>query len=182
MPKYNKVGTKKISSVEPAKTAQAAAAAIEEIKQVMSLRQLPCLSAPEIGINQNIFVVSTGHQVLEFVNPSIISFDDEEVRVSFQSVWEYGDKGMAVGEPVKNKVPLRLVGREAIYCLRRSAEEQGNAVYNSFRRYQDIFSGKTPVSVWQKERFDPVKAGVKKVGRNDPCPCGSGRKYKKCCL
>ena len=26
----------------------------------------------------------------------------------------------------------------------------------------------------------PVKA--KKIGRNDPCPCGSGRKYKKCCL
>jgi len=22
----------------------------------------------------------------------------------------------------------------------------------------------------------------KKVGRNDPCPCGSGKKYKKCCL
>ncbi|MBQ3379960.1 MAG: preprotein translocase subunit SecA [Clostridia bacterium] len=26
----------------------------------------------------------------------------------------------------------------------------------------------------------PVKVGVK-VGRNDPCPCGSGKKYKKCC-
>lgn len=24
--------------------------------------------------------------------------------------------------------------------------------------------------------------GSKKVGRNDPCPCGSGKKYKKCCL
>ena len=23
---------------------------------------------------------------------------------------------------------------------------------------------------------------TEKVGRNDPCPCGSGRKYKKCCL
>ena len=22
----------------------------------------------------------------------------------------------------------------------------------------------------------------KKLGRNDPCPCGSGKKYKKCCL
>ncbi|CDR34047.1 Conserved hypothetical protein [Criblamydia sequanensis CRIB-18] len=22
----------------------------------------------------------------------------------------------------------------------------------------------------------------KKVGRNDPCPCGSGKKYKQCCL
>jgi hypothetical protein len=21
-----------------------------------------------------------------------------------------------------------------------------------------------------------------KIGRNDPCPCGSGRKYKNCCL
>ena len=26
----------------------------------------------------------------------------------------------------------------------------------------------------------PMKA-EKKVGRNDPCPCGSGNKYKKCC-
>ncbi|MCJ7832897.1 MAG: SEC-C domain-containing protein, partial [Deltaproteobacteria bacterium] len=23
---------------------------------------------------------------------------------------------------------------------------------------------------------------IPRVGRNDPCPCGSGRKYKKCCL
>lgn len=21
-----------------------------------------------------------------------------------------------------------------------------------------------------------------KIGRNDPCPCGSGKKYKKCCM
>ena len=26
----------------------------------------------------------------------------------------------------------------------------------------------------------PVKKAVK-VGRNDPCPCGSGKKYKNCC-
>jgi len=28
---------------------------------------------------------------------------------------------------------------------------------------------------------NPVKRAAKKVGRNDPCPCGSGKKYKKCC-
>lgn len=27
-----------------------------------------------------------------------------------------------------------------------------------------------------------MKAGVIKIGRNDICPCGSGKKYKKCCL
>ncbi|MBU1163041.1 MAG: SEC-C domain-containing protein, partial [Proteobacteria bacterium] len=25
------------------------------------------------------------------------------------------------------------------------------------------------------------KMAEKKVGRNEPCPCGSGNKYKKCC-
>ena len=29
---------------------------------------------------------------------------------------------------------------------------------------------------------EPVRNPLRHVGRNDPCPCGSGRKYKKCCL
>jgi SEC-C motif domain protein len=28
----------------------------------------------------------------------------------------------------------------------------------------------------------PVRAAGPKVGRNDPCPCGSGKKHKHCCL
>jgi hypothetical protein len=32
-----------------------------------------------------------------------------------------------------------------------------------------------------KINFTGVK-GMSKIGRNDPCPCGSGRKYKRCCL
>ena len=27
----------------------------------------------------------------------------------------------------------------------------------------------------------PMRRAQPKVGRNDPCPCGSGKKYKKCC-
>ncbi|MHA6767698.1 UPF0149 family protein [Sphingobium ummariense] len=36
---------------------------------------------------------------------------------------------------------------------------------------------------WQLENDPNRPASVKrqKIGRNDPCPCGSGRKYKKCC-
>jgi preprotein translocase subunit SecA len=30
--------------------------------------------------------------------------------------------------------------------------------------------------------FHETGGGKKKVGRNDPCPCGSGKKYKRCCL
>jgi preprotein translocase subunit SecA len=31
-----------------------------------------------------------------------------------------------------------------------------------------------------EEKSQPVKRESKKIGRNDPCPCGSGKKYKKC--
>jgi preprotein translocase subunit SecA len=41
-------------------------------------------------------------------------------------------------------------------------------------RQQMTFSGAP------KEAPAPVKRTASKVGRNDPCPCGSGKKYKKC--
>ena len=33
----------------------------------------------------------------------------------------------------------------------------------------------------EPEKGTTIKREGKKVGRNDPCPCGSGKKYKKCC-
>jgi preprotein translocase subunit SecA len=32
-----------------------------------------------------------------------------------------------------------------------------------------------------QEKKAPVRRAAPKVGRNDPCPCGSGKKYKQCC-
>lgn len=50
-------------------------------------------------------------------------------------------------------------------------------------------NGHTPNEIfekYEKPHLMPLPAerftGNKKVGRNDPCPCGSGKKYKKCCL
>lgn len=34
---------------------------------------------------------------------------------------------------------------------------------------------------FQKQTTKPLLSGQPKVGRNDPCPCGSKKKYKKCC-
>lgn len=38
-----------------------------------------------------------------------------------------------------------------------------------------------PVETNQGEVNTPIVNKGKKIGRNDPCPCGSGKKYKKCC-
>ncbi len=42
----------------------------------------------------------------------------------------------------------------------------------------EIFREKVFLSEIQKDKLD----GKIKIGRNEPCPCGSGKKYKKCCI
>ena len=37
------------------------------------------------------------------------------------------------------------------------------------------------ISGGEESSKKPVQRAEEKVGRNDPCPCGSGKKYKKCC-
>jgi hypothetical protein len=41
-----------------------------------------------------------------------------------------------------------------------------------------------PILPAENKHYEEIPAGVKKkkIGRNEPCPCGSGKKYKKCCL
>ena len=41
--------------------------------------------------------------------------------------------------------------------------------------------GQTQIPEREKKK-EPVRREAPKVGRNDPCPCGSGKKYKNCCM
>jgi hypothetical protein len=37
--------------------------------------------------------------------------------------------------------------------------------------------------LWQhRQPLPPARTGKQKIGRNDPCPCGSGKKFKNCCM
>lgn len=49
------------------------------------------------------------------------------------------------------------------------------------RRMTDILNGKSSQSEAPKNEYAPQNPWANKhIGRNDPCPCGSGLKYKKC--
>ncbi len=45
---------------------------------------------------------------------------------------------------------------------------------------QPVFSAEGDEDEHEHEHDAPTEAAPTKVGRNDPCPCGSGKKYKKC--
>lgn len=77
--------------------------------------------------------------------------------------------------------PIQLLGTEegwrridAMSSADRARER--NAIPQSVRALYEYWLGRrTPQSA-------PDRRAAPKVGRNDPCPCGSGKKYKHCCL
>jgi preprotein translocase subunit SecA len=56
------------------------------------------------------------------------------------------------------------------------AESQKIDDYRQPKQQQLAFSGGG-----EPEQKKPAKRAAQKIGRNSPCPCGSGKKYKKCC-
>jgi preprotein translocase subunit SecA len=67
----------------------------------------------------------------------------------------------------------------------RQGEQQKRSDYSKYStRKDEVSSGggdydPTKQDTREKQKSEPVRV-EKKVGRNDPCPCGSGKKYKNC--
>ena len=92
----------------------------------------------------------------------IISTEQEESNWYFSGVEENSDgkSGWDKGN-MKQDQELRLL--EAV-CVQHEIDHlMGKTIHN------------------REVKLEPTKV-EKKVGRNDPCPCGSGKKHKKCCL
>lgn len=62
----------------------------------------------------------------------------------------------------------------------RLSQYVGGGVF--FEKYPHEKEKQLGKVVYQSEDFTPYVRSEKKVGRNDPCPCGSGKKYKHCCM
>jgi curved DNA-binding protein CbpA len=49
------------------------------------------------------------------------------------------------------------------------------------KNYRPVDTSGEEEDGWDSDPVEPVHRESPKIGRNDPCPCGSGKKYKKCC-
>lgn len=54
--------------------------------------------------------------------------------------------------------------------------------YNAAQLRGPALDGRKPRSTTPMQQAAPIHQEPRRVGRNEPCLCGSGRKYKKCCL
>lgn len=69
--------------------------------------------------------------------------------------------------------------RDGIVEFEATYIENGKTVVHHERSYFVKKNGN-----WYYQKWLPLQKTIvkeEKIGRNDPCPCGSGKKYKKCC-
>ncbi len=51
----------------------------------------------------------------------------------------------------------------------------------SLKEWEDVLTKEKMLEIVKNFKRSKIVHVEKKPGRNDPCPCGSGKKYKKCC-
>jgi SWIM/SEC-C metal-binding protein len=74
----------------------------------------------------------------------------------------------------KNPIIVRVKTEERGRYVADLCEQHGWQYIIGFENNEDI-------SDLEKALNPPLPAQSVKFGRNDPCPCGSGQKFKKCC-
>ena len=80
-------------------------------------------------------------------------------------------------------VRVQISTEEEAHASRQMRSIQGNAQHNSMGSFSGAGQGMGPTALSSRSRPEnaQVVRTVPKVGRNEPCPCGSGKKYKYCC-
>ncbi len=131
------------------------------------------------------------------VYEKLLANPDEEVTGTVQGLADkYGLSIMdmtgfldGINDSLKEPNPIETMDGDTFVSLAFDKEKlyknmvnaKADWLYN-LPMWEDIYdSEKRKQLYWEQKRSGTVVVG-KKIGRNDPCPCGSGRKYKHCCM
>jgi preprotein translocase subunit SecA len=120
--------------------------------------------------------------LVEYKKESYTLFTDMKKRIEEEMV-----RYLFWLRPVANEEALRPAPRRAAPMITNNPGAEANPAFGGIARQ----SAAAPASAATSARPTPARSGgddvIKtirreepKVGRNDPCPCGSGKKYKKC--
>lgn len=135
-------------------------------------------------------------QIEKEIYEKLLSNPDEEVRGTVKELAErYGqdvmtmvgfldgiDESLVVPNPIdtmdEDTVVNLVFDKEKLY--KNMVAARADWLYE-LPQWKEIFSESELKKLYKEQKeFTTIRKG-KKIGRNDPCPCGSGKKYKKCC-
>lgn len=126
----------------------------------------------------------------------LLSNPDEEVRGTVKELAEkYGQHVMTmvgfldgINDSLKVKNPIETMtedtevnlvfDKELLY--KNMVDAKADWLYE-LPQWDEIFDEEKKKQMYREQKQSGTVRKEKKIGRNDPCPCGSGKKYKKCC-
>ncbi len=93
-----------------------------------------------------------------------------------------------INDSLKEKNPLEEMTEDTIVNLgfdkellyKNMVAAEADWLYN-LEAWNDIFDEETKKALYKEQKSSTTIRKDAKVYPNDPCPCGSGKKYKKCC-
>lgn len=166
-----------LALVVPAKAGADLATMQQELGPVFRLRDeiVRCLEArdpdwlPEADDLDGCKAFAAGYVEGATLDPDWVA--DEE-RWSYATWAAYlGDRQDLVPAPLLDKLDKNE--KKATAMLR---DDMGDAILEAYNAFLPLRGAPPGTKLPRKE---PVRST--RVGRNDPCPCGSGKKFKKCC-
>jgi preprotein translocase subunit SecA len=139
--------------------------------------------------DNNYFEINKEYKdLLEYATKRLFDGDEWQAEMLVEDIQVYCQQNFSP-EAIIDLFNQRCVSFEGIKQVNEVLKLVMNLANNT-RIWEN--NGHTPNEIFEKfekpklkplpaERF-LVSGKSKKIGRNDPCPCGSGKKYKKCCL
>ena len=149
------------------------------------------LAANQVGIDAQVAVVNV-REPLVLINPKILS---KEVEIPFyEGCLSYPGKGVNT-KRYRDVVVSTEQSESDWYFSGAQAPTDGKGSWEKEQSKNEDAQLRTLESVCVQHEIDHLNGVIcmdrkrettivkdKKVGRNEPCPCGSGKKYKRCCL
>ena len=135
-------------------------------------------------------------QIEKEIYEKLLSNPDAEVRGTVKELAErYGqdvmtmvgfldgiDESLVVPNPIdtmdEDTVVNLVFDKEKLY--KNMVAARADWLYE-LPQWEEIFSESELKKLYKEQKESTTIRKGKKIGRNDPCPCGSGKKYKKCC-
>jgi len=131
------------------------------------------MAAPQIGIRKQVAIITYAGKIIKLLNPKILELTDPVVfkgEGCFSMPNYHMDTIRFTNVVFENEVD----GERRKYYVTRADGHLAAILQHEI----DHLNGKLMIDHKQV----PFKANSPKIGRNEPCVCGSGKKYKKCCL
>ncbi|MBQ8559100.1 MAG: SEC-C domain-containing protein [Tyzzerella sp.] len=138
----------------------------------------------------------TYFEIEKGIYEQLLENPDEEVKGTVKELAEkYGIEVFTmtgfldgINESLKEENPIEEMEEDTVVSLAFDKEKlyknmvaaKADWLYE-LPQWDNIFSEEKRKELYKEQKASGTIRKEKKVGRNDPCPCGSGKKYKKCC-